>query len=76
MVTRPKYEEDLDTFVRDDLGAIEDGIKAKDWEKFEVAFQQGVRNANDYHKSNDKPYIQWKLPEQPPPDLDLTPLEG
>ena len=76
MVTRPKYEEDLDTFVRDDLGAIEDGIKAKDWEEFEVAFQQGVRNANDYHKSNDKPYIQWKLPEQPPPDLDLTPLEG
>ena len=75
IITRPKYTEHLDTFVKDDLSATEEGIKARDWEKFEVAFQQGIRNANDYHKLNDKEYIVWKLPDYPPPDLDLTPLE-
>ncbi len=75
MVTRPKYTEHLETFVNDDLEAIKDGIKARDWEKFEVAFNQGVKNANDYHKLNDKEFIVWKLPEYPPHDLDLTPLE-
>ena len=75
MITRPRYVENLEEFLKEDLTAIEDGIKAKDWEKVEVAFHQGVRNANDYHKSNDKEFIVWKLPDYPPPDLDLTPLE-
>ena len=76
IITRPKYEEHLETFMADDLGAIEEGIKTKDWEKFEVAFHQGIRNANDYHKLNDKEFIVWRLPDYPPPDLDLTPLDG
>ena len=75
MITRPKYQEHLETFVKEDLDAIEDAIKVKDWEKVEVAFHQGVRNANDYHKLNDKEFIVWKLPDYPPPDLDLTPLQ-
>ena len=75
MVTRPKYEEHLETFVKDDLGAIEAGIKAKDFSRVEEAFHQGVRNANDYHDLNNKAFIVWKLPDYPPPDLDLTPID-
>ena len=75
MVTRPKYEEDLETFVKEDMAALEAAIKAHDWKKTEEAFHQGVRNANDYHKSNNKGMIVWKLPDYPPPDMDLTPLE-
>ena len=75
IITRPKYQENLETFMNEDLGAMEAAIKAKDWENFELVFQQGIRNANDYHKSNDKEFIVWKLPEYPPPDLDLSPLE-
>ena len=75
MVTRPKYEEHLDTFIRDDLGAIEKAIKVQDWNAVEAAFQQGITNANDYHQLNDKGFIVWKLPDYPPPDLDLTPQD-
>ena len=75
IITRPKYQEHLETFMKDDLGAVEEGIKARNWKTVEEAFQQGIRNANDYHKLNDKEFIVWKLPDYPPPDLDLTPLE-
>lgn len=75
IITRPKYQENLETFMNDDLSDMEKAIKAKDWEKFEVAFQQGIRNANDYHGAHDKEFIVWRLPDYPPPDLDLSPLE-
>ena len=29
--------------------------------------------ANAYHELKEKPYIRWKLPETPPPDMDLKP---
>ena len=74
-ITRPKYEEDLETFIKDDLGALEAAIKTQDWEKTQELFHQGVRDANDYHKSNNKGFLVWKLPDYPPPDLDLTPQE-
>ena len=75
IITRPKYQEHIETFLRDDLSAVEAGIKAQDWQMVEQAFHQGVRDANDYHKLNDKEFIVWKLPDYPPPDLDLTPLD-
>ena len=75
-ITRPKYAEGLETFVREDLGAMKSAIEKKDWESFESAYDAGVRNANDYHKSFKKGMIVWKLPAYEPPDLDLTPIEG
>ena len=32
-----------------------------------------VDAGNAYHELKDKPYIIWKLPDTPPPDLDLRP---
>ena len=32
-----------------------------------------VDAANAYHDVYDKPYLRWKVPEMPPPDLDMTP---
>ena len=29
--------------------------------------------ANAYHELKEKPYIYWKLPDAPPPDMDLRP---
>ena len=75
MITRPKYAEWMEPFIKDDLGAVKAAIKKQDWAGFDEAYQQAVKNANDYHKAADKPLLQWKLPEYPPPDMDLTPLE-
>ena len=74
-ITRPKYADGLDTFVREDLGAMKSALEKNDWESFESAYNQGIANANDYHKSFKKGMIVWKLPDYEPPDLDLTPIE-
>lgn len=74
-ITRPKYEEGLSNFISQNLGAISSAIDKEDWGLFDDAFQQGITDANDYHKSNNKGYIVWKLPDYPPPDLDFTPIE-
>ena len=74
-ITRPKYEQHLQEFIQRDLGTMLRAVQAKDWEAFETAFHEGVKNANDYHQANDKGYIVWKLPDHPPPDLDMTPQE-
>ena len=51
-------------------------IEQKDFAAFEPAFHAAVEMANAYHELKDKPYIRWKLPDTPPPDLDMTPRGG
>jgi hypothetical protein len=51
-------------------------VKAKDASAFESAFQEMVKMANEYHDGTGRDYIVWKLPDYPPPDLDLTPRGG
>ena len=36
-------------------------------------FHAAIDAANAYHELKEKPYIYWKLPDTPPPDLDLRP---
>lgn len=75
MITRPKYTQWMEPFIKDNLGAVKAALKKKDWKEFEQAYQQAVKDANDYHKAADKPLIRWKLPGVPPPDVDLTPIQ-
>src|SRR5436309_2693143 len=71
--TRPKYEENLNQFLAEDWKPLEEAIAREDFPAAEAAFHKAVEKANAYHELRDKPYIKWKLPETPPPDLDLTP---
>ena len=41
--------------------------------KLEKAFHDAIASANAWHDKKDKPFIKWKLPDFPPPDLDFTP---
>ena len=50
-----------------------DAIGREDLPAVETAFHKAVEAANAFHELRDKPYIRWKLPDAPPPDLDLTP---
>ncbi len=52
---------------------LESAIAAKDLDAFLRAFDKAVDSANAWHEKKDKPYIRWKLPDHPPPDLDFTP---
>ncbi len=71
--TRPKYEEAIEEYLRDDWALLEIAIVDQNLEKFLEGFDQCVDSANAWHEKKDKPFIQWKVPDQPPPDLDLTP---
>lgn len=70
---RPKYAENLDAFVSTQVKAVRDAIDAGDWDAFEGLFREMVDQANAYHDLYDKPFLRWRIPDAPPPDLDMTP---
>jgi hypothetical protein len=71
--TRPKYEENLNQFLEENWKPLEEAIAREDFTAFDGLFHKAIEAGNAYHELRDKPYIKWKLPESPPPDLDLTP---
>ena len=72
-LTRPKYEENLGKFIEEQVKPMMAAIEAEDLETFNQEFEKSVEQANAYHELYDKPFLRWKVPAQPPPDLDLTP---
>jgi len=71
--TRPKYEESLQQFMTEDWSGVGKAIDNQDFSAFEEAFHKAIEQANAYHELKDKPYLRWKLPEQPPPDIEVKP---
>ena len=70
---RPKHEEAIEEYLRDDWSKLEGPIKDKNFDAFQKAFDECVDSANAWHDQKDKPYIKWKVPDFPPPDLDFKP---
>jgi hypothetical protein len=70
---RPKYSDNVDTFIATEMAAVKRAIDAEDWAAFETAFTSMVDAANAYHETYDKAFLRWKVPDSPPPDLDMTP---
>lgn len=70
---RPKYAENIDTFVDGEVAVLARAIDAEAWEEVELAFTQMVDAANAYHDLHDKSFLRWRIPDSPPPDLDMTP---
>lgn len=71
-ILRPKYAEDMDEFIGGIVAKIKGAIESEDWATFESAFTTMIEEANAYHEKYDKSYLRWKMPDQPPPDLDLS----
>jgi len=72
-VTRPKYTTDIEAWMLDDLDPLMAALDAHDFGAFEKLYHEAVDSANDLHRRWQKEWIVWKLPDAPPPDLDLTP---
>jgi hypothetical protein len=70
---RPKHEDALNEYMEKDWSKLEAPLKARDFAAFEKAFHEAIVSANAWHDQKDKPFIKWKLPDFPPPDLDFTP---
>jgi hypothetical protein len=72
---RPKYQVSMAKFLTDDFDPVRQAVEDRDFDAFETHFSRMVVRANYYHDVFDKGFIQWKLPDAPPPDLDLTPRD-
>ncbi|HLI43406.1 MAG TPA: hypothetical protein VKU92_02925 [Acidimicrobiales bacterium] len=71
-VVRPKYADAMQRFIDEEIGRLRQVVESEDWEAFPTAFDAVVVAANKYHGEFDKGFIVWKVPEDPPRDLDLT----
>lgn len=72
-ITRPKHEEALNQFMAEEWKAVGEAVDRKDFAAFEPAFHKAIEAANAYHELKEKPYLVWKLPDTPPPDLVMEP---
>lgn len=70
---RPKHQDALNQYIEENWKKLEAPIKAEDFATFEKLFHEAIDMANAYHELKEKSYIRWKLPSEPPPDLDMTP---
>jgi hypothetical protein len=70
---RPKFADDTDLFIKGEVQAVMQAIQSDDWEGFDAAFKAMVDAANELHGKYGKAYLYWKVPDMPPPDLDMTP---
>jgi hypothetical protein len=71
-ILRPKYTENMEKFINGSLAAVKMCIEDEDWEGFDAAFDAMVEEANANHEFYDKSFLRWKVPSEPPPDLDLS----
>jgi hypothetical protein len=71
-ILRPKYAENMEKFITGSVATLRKIIESEDWDSFDDAFTTMVEEANGYHEFYEKSFLRWKLPDQPPPDLDLT----
>jgi hypothetical protein len=73
VLLRPKYTDNMYKFIEEQCHIVRQLIETEAWEAFDEAFGEMVDHANAYHELYDKPYLRWKIPSEPPPDLDMTP---
>lgn len=72
-VARPKYRDDIATFVRLRLAPLAHAIEEQDFPSFEVAYLRGIDDSNVYHDKYNKRFIRFRLPDHPPEWFDLEP---
>jgi hypothetical protein len=71
-VSRPKYRDDIASFLRERLDPIARAIDEKDWRSFDSAYHRGIDDSNVYHDKYNKRFIRFHLPDHPPEWFDLT----
>lgn len=73
VVVRPKYTESMRDFIDQEIAELRQVLESESWDRFEAVFEAVVTATNRYHEEFDKGYIVWKVPSDPPGDLELKP---
>jgi hypothetical protein len=72
---RPKYNEDITSFIQSHLHPLAESIKSKDWKRFEQSYKNAVVETNKLHEKYGYGFIHYKLSKNPPDYYDLSPRE-
>jgi len=72
---RPKYHQDIASFIQSHLQPLAESIKAKDWKNFEDAYTNAVDETNKLHEKYGYGFIHYKLSKNPPDYYDLGPRD-
>ncbi len=72
---RPKYAQDLATFVRENLDPMQGSIESQDWDDFENKFAAAMKAGDDYHDKYGYYYIKFVLPANRPEHLKLKKID-
>ena len=65
-VTRPKYKKQLKEFEDSHIAQLQKAVKTKNVKLFNRYYKETTNACNECHKDNGHPYIQYKLPKNPP----------
>ena len=69
----PRFASTLDNFINEEIDWLRQVIEDEEWDRFEEVFGNVVNRANIYHHLFDRPFLRWKVPDRPPPDLEVEP---
>jgi len=72
---RPKYHQDITSFIQSTLQPLGESIKAKDWQTFEHCYKNAVEEANKLHEKYGYGFIDYKISKNPPDYYDLSPRD-
>jgi hypothetical protein len=73
ILVRPKYSDATQSFIAEEMAALRAVIEAEEWDRFDAVYDDVVTATNRYHEEFEKGFLVWRVPEDPPRDLDLTP---
>jgi hypothetical protein len=65
--TRPSKASMLKSFEDAYLAPLEKAIEQKDWNAFQVAYNNAIKGCNSCHVATGHGYIEYTLPPTPPP---------
>lgn len=72
-VVRPKYADDLAAFQAEHIAPVLAACERADRASFDDAIAAAVTRANELHAKWAKSYLRYRIPEEAPRDVDLTP---
>jgi hypothetical protein len=75
-VLRPKYAGDLAAFDEEHVARVLGSCEHAERAPFDAAIDAAVARANELHAKWGKAYIRWRVPDDPPRDVDLGRAEG
>ena len=70
--SRPKYAEEMDTFLVRESLPVRDAIKAGDLDAFDAAYERWIERANELHGVFGKGWIRWVTPKSAPEEFDFS----